>query len=600
MSSSSLDTCEKIRQNIKAMILKLLTLMIFLTVLTQGNCSGVIIEIKFADDAGYHMINNALYCAGNRLVNLHQLSVNIDIQPVFQRCHTRLEADRQRAASIANRTMPDLTQYFHVYVPETDLQKVVSRLAIKKDIEQIFILPDHAVPASVNDETPDFSIHQEYLFDEAGPQLARAWTYPGGRGDGVTVALIESNCNRFHEDLVHRLGAPDTVIGGVPGGGTGAKDHGTAVAGMLIAGNNGFGITGICHQAAMRLYFASSPEVLANAIDVTQASINEGDIILIQLQVPGPLHPGGDSQYGMVPVDYIPSVFDAISLANTLEKIVVIPAGNGSQNLDDPVYQGAFDPDTRDSGAIVVGAGRPADRAPVAYTNYGSRVNLQGWAERMNPCCQVWTTGYGNAPGSPAEPNRTYTDRFSGTSSAAAMVAGAAACLQGAAQYRAAHKLTPSEIRSILITTGYDQTGTRHIGPLPGIVNAIESIPIAGITTELILNMQSFTSFDPFHLSLETVNPREQRAVIKFLALQCLTEWFFLDCNLNMFVPYVQGCPELLLPGTHHETLLSFTWPKGDFGRFNPGEGISFFVVYTDMFDGSLASNLHEIPFGWY
>jgi hypothetical protein len=321
---------------------------------------------------------------------------------------------------------------------------------------------------------------------------------------------------------------------------------------------------------------------------------------LIQLQVPGPLHPGGDDQYGMVPVDYIPSVFDTICVANALGRIVVLPAGNGSQNLDDPVYQGAFDPDTRDSGAIVVGAGRPADRSPVGYTNYGSRINLQGWAERLNPCCQVWTTGYGNAPGSPSHPDRTYTDRFSGTSSAAAMVTGATACLQGAAQFRAPDKLTPSDIRSTLVNTGFTQTGTRHIGPLPDIVNAIESIPVAEITTELILNMTDFTAYDPFNLELATFNPHESRAVVKFIALQCLTEWFFLDCNQNIFVNYVQGCPDILSPGTHRETLFSFIWPEGDFGRFYPGEGVGFLAVYTDLFDGSLVSNLHEISFGWY
>lgn len=602
-AAALLDLLAFVRHNICTMLRKTFFILFFLLVPLWRFCSAASIEVKFPDDSGVHLKDNQLYYPdGNQVLSEDILEClgPMSIHPVFSRAKTHLQSERVLAMLLSNRPHADLTQYFHMRVLSSNGDAALHCLNHIAEIEKAVLLPDRVVPCAFDDTTPDFSSYQEYLFDDTGPHLARAWEYPGGKGESIAIVLIESNCNRFHEDLVHRLGMDSAVLGGIPGGLPGAMDHGSAVAGMLIASDNGFGITGICHQASLRLYFAPAPELIADAIDICQASLSFGDIILVEMQVPGPFHQGDDNQYGMVPVEYIPSVYDAVSLASTLGRIVILPAGNGSQNLDDPIYEGIFDPAVRDSGAVFVGAGKPADRAPVNYTNYGTRVNLQGWAERMNPCCQVWSTGYGNAPNSPADPNRSYTDRFSGTSSASAMVAGAAACLQGALQFRTPDKLPPDQIRNILIETGFPQTGTRHIGPLPDIMSAIETVPIAGVTTDLHLNKSEFTAFDPFVLDHQTINPHETRAVIKYLALQCLSDWFFFRCDTLEFVPFLQGCPEILYPGTINEVLLSFTWPSGDFGKVYPDTGFAFYLVFLDLFDGSLLSNVDSVSFGWY
>jgi hypothetical protein len=73
-------------------------------------------------------------------------------------------------------------------------------------------------------------------------------------------------------------------------------------------------------------------------------------------------------------------------------------AGNGSQNLDDPVHdtlKPGYPSDwvnpvtrkTRASGAILVGAGAPPSlpnpRSRLTFSNYGSAVDTQGWGRRV-------------------------------------------------------------------------------------------------------------------------------------------------------------------------------------------------------------------------
>jgi len=163
--------------------------------------------------------------------------------------------------------------------------------------------------------------------------------------------------------------------------------------------------------------------------------------------------------------------------------IVVEAAGNGGNNLDQSDYQGRFDRDSAtypDSGAIVVGAGHApgnADpnkvaRSRMSESNYGDRVDLQGWGE------SVVTTGYGDLFDGGA--NRRYTDVFSGTSAASAMAAGAAASLQGAWLAANASPLSPACVRKMLVETGSPQVNdplsmfAANIGPLPDLEAALK------------------------------------------------------------------------------------------------------------------------------
>ena len=103
--------------------------------------------------------------------------------------------------------------------------------------------------------------------------------------------------------------------------------------------------------------------------------------------------------------------------------------------MDEPVQPAAI----RDSGAILVGAGAPPpgthgrdhgpDRSRLDFSNFGARVDAQGWGEEVTTC------GYGDLQGGTNE-DLWYTDTFSGTSSASPIVVGALGCLQGVLRAR--------------------------------------------------------------------------------------------------------------------------------------------------------------------
>ncbi|MEP6890964.1 MAG: S8 family serine peptidase [Nitrospirota bacterium] len=133
----------------------------------------------------------------------------------------------------------------------------------------------------------------------------------------------------------------------------------------------------------------------------------------------------------------------------------------------------------RDSGAIIVGAGqRPnsgVDRQREGFSSFGSRVDPQGWGSG------VVTTGYSDlymAPDRPVDPDFWYTGNFGGTSSAAAIVAGAVANLQGSALAQLGIPLPPLQIRTLLVQTGSPQLGNtaEHIGPRPDLRQAIAQL----------------------------------------------------------------------------------------------------------------------------
>ena len=202
-------------------------------------------------------------------------------------------------------------------------------------------------------------------------------------------------------------------------------------------------------------------------------SSSPGDVILIEQQTTGPRWPGGKDSFGYVPVEWqTAAVRSAIRDATERGRIVIEPAANGSQDLDSPYN------DLRpqlvhhyDSGAIMVGAGNAPGcrygtdptvaRGRLSFSNYGSRMDVQGWGS-----CVV-RTGYGGLQGVTGG-NAAYTATFGGTSSASPIVAATAAVLSSVAESRGT-TLTPSTVRTTLRATGQPQAfgNAGLIGPLP-------------------------------------------------------------------------------------------------------------------------------------
>lgn len=200
--------------------------------------------------------------------------------------------------------------------------------------------------------------------------------------------------------------------------------------------------------------------VLASALG-GRTPFADGDVLLLEVQ------------RGLWPTEIDAADFDAIRLASAKGLAVVEAAGNGAFNLDAFVEAetgrtlrrgtAAF----RDSGAIVVGAARaalPHDRA--SFSNFGSRVDCYGWGETVTTC------GYGDLQNGIANDDTlAYTNSFSGTSSAAPIVAGAAILVQALSLKTTNAALKPLALRTVLADR---RTGTPQG---PNVAGAIGVMP---------------------------------------------------------------------------------------------------------------------------
>jgi subtilisin family serine protease len=318
--------------------------------------------------------------------------------------------------------------------------------------------------------TPSFESYQGYLGPAPqGIDAPAAWRR-GARGQGVWFADIEGGWNPQHEDLP---GDRITHAGGIVIQDPAWRAHGTAVLGEVVGRDNGKGVVGIAPDVERVFTSSIGGVTVADAIDAAAAELRPGDVLLIELQ-------GGGPRGRYLPIEYWDDNFDAIRNAVGKGIVIIEAAGNGGENLDHSAYKKKFDRWNRDSGAIMVGAGGPprngfTDRERLDFSNYGGRVDVQGWGRR------VATLDYGdlqNCSGEEASyTDRHYTDEFSGTSSASPIVAGAAVLIQSYARAHGA-PLAPIAVRELLAKTGTPQVGDpkQHIGPRPDLARALAEL----------------------------------------------------------------------------------------------------------------------------
>jgi hypothetical protein len=256
--------------------------------------------------------------------------------------------------------------------------------------------------------------------------------FPGGQGAGVRVIDCERGWRFTHEDLgVNQSGI---VYGSSL---STSEPHGTAVLGILSADTNIFGVQGIAPDAVVSAssFYPDNDE--ATTIKKAAERLSAGDVILLERHNPGP-NSHGSGQQGYIPIEWWYHTFVAIKEAVAKGIVVVEAAGNGWENLDDPIYdrpltgfppewRNPFNPRNPSSGAVIVGAGAPPpgthsrnhgiDRSRLSFSCWGSRVDVQGWGE------EVTSTGHnGDLQGGTLD--LYYTDTFNGTSSASPIVTG--------------------------------------------------------------------------------------------------------------------------------------------------------------------------------
>lgn len=416
--------------------------------------------------------------------------------------------DRRRA-KLERLSGKDLTDWNSVYtIEEGDPDEAVLLLRELNDTYGVAKAYPRLKPGPSDLwTTPSLTVHQEYLNDEAtygGLNAQYAWS-AGITGANMYVVDNEPGMNFDHEEF--SLVKDDFEDGGnffytpscAPGFPEELSDcdswiaHGTAVTGILIAGHNSHGIDGFAPDAYY-IQGSMSGGVSADLYSVAQPGgmLEPGAIWLLEVQLAGKYNTSGvcsgdaEAQYGCMPVEMWPDVFDQIEVASAYGVTVIEGAGNGQMNLNNPdLYSGdgwdfAKDLSYEDSGAVMVGASEGANEAKVFFSNCGSRVNNFAWG------LDVVTTAYpyglymweGTTP--PLPPNDTtdayFMDNFGGTSAATALVGGAAVLIQDYARTQLGHRryLMPAKMREILTGSGVAQTDTSgcNIGMQPRIDQA--------------------------------------------------------------------------------------------------------------------------------
>ena len=455
-----------------------------------GHASRSVVRLKLADGSGITVDQlqpgRPVAAAGPAPAGLAELNAALAaagvrrVQRAFSTDTGTAGATEAHLEQRTGRELEDLSGWLRITVADDRAAALVSAVRPLDAVDTAFPEAAAVAPPSV-----DYRPLQAYAGTApAGLGTLASAAVPGSGGGRVRIADIEYSWNTQHEDLP-ALRTPGALIANyTPVDPFGSTDHGTAVMGILGAAANGSGVTGLVPEAELHMVNAFTQETgynLANAVDVARKQLRPGDVILIEQQAYG-----DDGRY--LPSEFWRDVYDAIETATAAGVIVVEAAGNGGVDLDAPQYAAAFGGGRADSGAIIVGAGSAGTvsgactaagprHSRLPFSSYGARVDLQGWG-----AC-VATTGYGDLAG---RANTAYTAGFNGTSSAAPIVAAAAASLSSAYQARFGTAPTPAQVRGLLVRTGTAQDSTSagapagHIGPLPNLGAAYFAAGITG------------------------------------------------------------------------------------------------------------------------
>lgn len=221
-------------------------------------------------------------------------------------------------------------------------------------------------------------------------------------GSGTLVAVIDSGVNRTGTDL-NGTGQVAQVLDGCDWvtsptnvcRGTGVVDengHGTHVAGIIAAKNDGFGITGVAPGSQilpLRVLDASGSGYLSDiAAAIDYAVSNNADVINLSL--------GGTANFYLIE--------DAVNRAVNAGVVVVAAAGNSGPSNTLPSYPAAY-------GSVIAVAATDSSGTVASYSNQGAYLDI---AAPGSAIISTYPNGYAS---------------LSGTSMASPHVAGIAAMM---------------------------------------------------------------------------------------------------------------------------------------------------------------------------
>ena len=398
----------------------------------------------------------------------------------------------KRAKSLdPNYEPPNFSAYYVIGCSiKINAKNLLQAILANRNVELAYIVNDSTPPQALNDDPQVLDILQGYLASAPGGVDAEyAWKLKGGHGEGTVMFIdIEQGWILDHESIrVNTL--PCTGLNYA------FHDHGAGVLGITIMKKNKNGGSGLAPEARGYVVSQWRSDGYLNNADAIMAALGHahyGDIILLQAQVRG-----ASPAKKLWPIEVHNANFDVIRLAAALGVIVIEAAANGSvyfnlsSDLDQFILNGKrilnrLDADFKDSGAIMVaGASASVPHTRIYNSNYGSRIDCYAWGER------VYTAG--NSPKSSNGAIDFYTREFSGTSSAAAIIAGVAISVQSIMEANHHLRLGPAQMRKILSSESYGTPSANgrsidKIGVMPDMKKIIDKalIEIVGQSTDAV------------------------------------------------------------------------------------------------------------------
>lgn len=329
----------------------------------------------------------------------------------------------------------------------------------------------------------------------SGKDINQLATYSSGnKGNGVTVAVVDTGMELAHEDL-----SPNVVSGGswdfIYGDTDPTNnidddgDHGTSVAGLIAAADNSLGGRGVAAEAELKGFNLLQNQGDINYIDSiggSTSSPNSSDVDVFNLSF------GYTNNYDFTVTPSVEAQYlDGVTnLRGGKGAIYVKSSGNGFRSYGDAdcdlandigvsCQNANMDPESALPYLIVVGATN-AKGEKSSYSTAGSNLIISapggefgydanlGWSSGTTPTfdepAMVTTDqsscskGYSNTTDAAENkledntnglnPNCDYTATFNGTSSAAPVLSGAIALMLNEKP-----SLTWRDVRHILITT---------------------------------------------------------------------------------------------------------------------------------------------------
>jgi len=339
-------------------------------------------------------------------------------------------------------------------------------------------LPTILFIQKMNSTTAASLLNNQLHLDPApvGINAEYCWKFKGGQGEGAVKFIdIEQGWILNHTSLaVNTFPSTGVVCNG-------SREHGTAVLGIVMmndAQGRGIGITPKVKGHVISTWRSEGKIDVRDAILTSLDYLAYGDILLLTIQRYQTLE-----NRRALPIEFDEGVFEAIRLATDQGITVIEAAGNGDIYLRtgidlDNFERGGIQVFNRsaknfmDSGAVLVGAATASvPHLRMRYSNYGNRVDCYAWGER------VVTAGcFPNSSGPLLD---TVTQKFCGTSSAAAIVCGAAIAVQSICEENLGFRLSPRELRDILSNESYGTSsanGTKidRIGVMPDLKKILD------------------------------------------------------------------------------------------------------------------------------